>query len=74
MEGRCGQYLARTMQRLGYRTFGIGKFHSDPWDEDLGYEVHLHSEELYGTPDHAAAMRLPAGLRASIPSSTTSRR
>ena len=51
MEGRCGPYLARTMQRLGYRTFGIGKFHSDPWDEDLGFEVHLHSEELYGTPD-----------------------
>jgi len=51
MEGRCGPYLARTMQRLGYRTFGLGKFHSDPWDEDLGFEVHLHSEELYGTPD-----------------------
>ena len=51
MEGRCGPYLARTMARLGYRTFGIGKFHTQPWDEDLGYEVHLHSEELYGTPD-----------------------
>jgi choline-sulfatase len=51
MEARCGPYLARTMRRLGYRTFGIGKFHSDPWDEDLGYEVHLHSEELYATPD-----------------------
>jgi choline-sulfatase len=51
MEGRCGPYLARTMRQLGYRTFGIGKFHSQPWDEDLGFEAHLHSEELYGTAD-----------------------
>jgi len=51
MEGRCGDYLARTMRDLGYRTFGIGKFHTQPWDEDLGYDVHLHSEELYGTRD-----------------------
>jgi len=50
-EERCGAYLARTMQRLGYRTFGVGKFHSIPWDEDLGYETHLHSEEMYGTPE-----------------------
>lgn len=50
MEGRCGPYLPRTMQARGYRTFGIGKFHTQPWDEDLAYEVHLHSEELYGTP------------------------
>ncbi len=54
MEERCGPYLARTMQRTGYRTFGIGKFHTTPWDEDLGYEVHLHSEELYATPDQRA--------------------
>jgi len=51
VEGRCGDYLARTMHKLGYRTFGIGKFHTQPWDEELGYEVHLHSEELYGNPD-----------------------
>jgi arylsulfatase len=49
MEGRCGPYLPRTMHRRGYRTFGIGKSHTQPWNEDLGYEVHLHSEELYGT-------------------------
>ena len=54
IEGRCGPYLARTMRGHGYRTFGIGKFHSRPWDEDLGYEVHLHSEEMYGTPDQRA--------------------
>jgi choline-sulfatase len=39
------------MAGLGYRTFGIGKFHTQPWDEDLGYQVHLHSEELYATVD-----------------------
>lgn len=51
LEGRCGDYIARTMKKSGYRTFGVGKFHTAPWDEDIGYEVHLHSEELYGTPD-----------------------
>lgn len=51
VDGRCGPYLAATMKRLGYRTFGIGKFHTSPWDEALGYDVHLHSEELYGTPE-----------------------
>jgi choline-sulfatase len=42
------------MGSLGYRTFGIGKFHSSPWNEDLGYDVHLHSEELYGSPEQRA--------------------
>ncbi|NKB72529.1 MAG: sulfatase-like hydrolase/transferase [Candidatus Latescibacteria bacterium] len=51
MTGRCGPYLAQTMQDRGYRTFGIGKFHTTPRDEDLGYEVHLHSEELYGNAE-----------------------
>ncbi len=60
MEGRCGAYLARTMKGLGYRTFGIGKFHTAPRNEDLGFEVQLYSEELYGMPedrkrDHYAA-------------------
>jgi arylsulfatase len=52
IEERCGPFLARTMASRGYRTFGIGKFHAVPWDQDLGYEVHLHSEELYGSPSH----------------------
>lgn len=47
MEGRCGSYLARTMRQLGYRTFGVGKFHTSPRDEDVGYDVQYHSEELY---------------------------
>lgn len=49
MEERCGPYIGKRMRELGYRTFGIGKSHSHPWDENLGYDVHLHSEELYGT-------------------------
>lgn len=52
MEGRCGNYLPRTMSKLGYRTFGIGKFHTMPaWDEELGYDIHLHTEELFKDPD-----------------------
>ena len=54
MEERCGPFLARRMRQLGYRTFGIGKFHADPWDQDLGFDVHLHSEELYGDPQQRA--------------------
>ena len=52
MEDRCGSYLPRVMSRLGYRTFGIGKFHTMPdWDEELGYDVHMHTEELFNNPD-----------------------
>ena len=40
-EERCGPYLARAMAQRGYRTFGVGKFHTQPSDEDLGYETKL---------------------------------
>ena len=43
---RCGPYLAQTLKARGYRTFGIGKFHSVPHREDLGYDDHIHAEEL----------------------------
>ena len=46
-EDRCGIYLPRRMQELGYRTFGVGKFHTYPRDEELGYERHLHTGENY---------------------------
>ncbi|MHB8962312.1 MAG: sulfatase family protein [Saccharofermentanales bacterium] len=50
MEQRCGPYLARTMQGRGYRTFGIGKFHTDPdWLENTGFDVMLHTEEGWST-------------------------
>ncbi|MCF3650635.1 sulfatase family protein [Synoicihabitans lomoniglobus] len=48
---RCGPYLAERMSDLGYRTFGIGKFHTDPWDEDLGYEDYLQTWEHFGSPE-----------------------
>ena len=51
IEARCGKYLARTMTERGYRTFVIGKSHTAPTYEDIGFEVHLHSEELYATPE-----------------------
>jgi choline-sulfatase len=47
MEARCGAYLGRTMSRLGYRAFAIGKFHTQPWNEDVGYETVWRSEENY---------------------------
>jgi arylsulfatase len=47
MEARCGPYLGRVMSQLGYRTFGIGKFHTHPWNEDVGYETLWRSEENY---------------------------
>lgn len=55
MEQRCGPYLAHSMREMGYRTFGIGKFHSQPGDEDLGYDVHLRSEEILAEPARRAA-------------------
>src|SRR5437870_9030709 len=50
MEARCGPYLTRVMSHLGYRTFGIGKLHTYPWDEDVGYEPLWRSEETYHPP------------------------
>lgn len=54
MEERCGKYLARTMAGLGYRTFKVGKSHTSPKYEEQGFETHLHSEELYGSPEDRA--------------------
>jgi arylsulfatase len=51
MKERCGPYLAQRLKALGYRTFGIGKFHTAPWNEDLGFDVDLRAEELYDTPE-----------------------
>lgn len=68
MQERCGgPYLAETMKRLGYRTFGIGKFHSEPWNEDLGFEVHQHSEEFYETPEQRAGDAFARWIRDEHP-------
>jgi choline-sulfatase len=55
VEDHCGSYLARAMRDRGYRTWGIGKHHTRPWGEDLGYDTQLYSEELYGSPERYAA-------------------
>lgn len=55
------------MRARGYRTFGVGKFHTSPWDEKLGYDVHLHSEELYATPDQRAEDSYAAWIRTERP-------
>lgn len=47
IERRCGRYLPRVLRDLGYRTFGIGKFHTFPWDAPLGFETQLYGEEMY---------------------------
>src|SRR6266545_3016298 len=65
MEARCGPYLGRAMSRLGYRTFGIGKFHTRPWNEDLGYETLWRSEETYHQTSASATITL-RGWLASI--------
>lgn len=50
IQDRCGEYLAKTLSDHGYRTFGIGKFHTfGNTFEDLGYDVHIHTEELWET-------------------------
>ncbi len=53
MEERCGPFLGRRMSQLGYRTFGIGKFHSH--HDDLGYETFLRAEEMWSNPEERAA-------------------
>ena len=46
---RCGPYLAATLAARGYRTWGLGKFHTEPRHEPLGFETHEYSEELWPT-------------------------
>jgi choline-sulfatase len=51
---RCGPYLGEAMGALGYRTWGVGKFHTTPWDAPVGFEVQRHSEELYESAEQRA--------------------
>ena len=52
---RCGDYLAREMTRRGYRTFGIGKFHSTQGTlEDMGYDEQMNTEEMWSNPEERA--------------------
>ena len=47
MQERCGRYLAATMGGAGYRTFGVGKFHTVPAFDDIGFDVFLDTEEIW---------------------------
>lgn len=67
MQERCGVYLPARMRQLGYRTFGVGKFHTQPHDEDLGYDVQLYSEELFGTAQRRATDHYARFIREQHP-------
>ncbi len=64
---RTGDYLPRRMRDLGYRTWGIGKFHTQPWGEDLGFERQLHCEENHTTYEAYARDDYVQWLRAHHP-------
>ncbi len=49
VRANCGPYLAEQLSGAGYRTFGFGKFHTEPGREPLGFQVHEYSEELWPT-------------------------
>lgn len=51
----CGAFLPEVMSERGYRTFGVGKFHTVPWDAAVGFETQLHSEELYDSARQRSA-------------------
>jgi len=51
IEEQCGDFLARRMADLGYRTFGVGKFHTRPTYADIGYHSQQYSEGFYGEGD-----------------------
>ncbi len=66
-KGAAGPYLARTMKGLGYRTFGIGKFHTSPGTRTLASKSTCYSEEMYGTPEIAGAMHYAAWIAREHP-------
>jgi choline-sulfatase len=64
---RCGPYLAETLAAQGYRTFGLGKFHTEPRHEPLGFQTHEYSEELWPTEKEFLGDNYVAWLRARAP-------
>jgi arylsulfatase len=63
----CGPYLAETLADRGYRTWGLGKFHTEPRHEPLGFEVHEYSEELWPTESDFLGDDYVAWLRERAP-------
>lgn len=64
---RCGPYLAETLAARGYRTWGLGKFHTEPRHEPLGFSVHEYSEELWETEEEFRNDDYVHWLRARAP-------
>ena len=64
---RCGPYLAQTLADQGYRTWGLGKFHTEPRHEPLGFAVHEYSEELWPTEAEFLGDDYVRWLRARAP-------
>ena len=51
------------MTRRGYRTFGIGKFHSTQSTlEDMGYDEQMNTEEMWNLPERQRAGDAYAGF------------
>jgi arylsulfatase len=63
----CGAYLAETMQAAGYRTWGLGKFHTEPRTEPLGFATQEYSEELWASEEEFLADDYVKWLRARAP-------
>jgi choline-sulfatase len=59
----CGPYLPEAMAQRGYRTFGVGKFHTSPWNAELGFDQQLHSEEFYGDEDQRSGDAYASWIR-----------
>ncbi len=64
---RCGPYLAQTLAARGYRTWGLGKFHTEPRHEPLGFQTHEYSEELWPTEEDFLGDDYVKWLRARAP-------
>lgn len=65
---RCGPYLAETLAARGYRTWGLGKFHTEPRREALGFQTHEYSEELWPTEEEFLGDDYVRWLHARAPS------
>jgi len=55
LRSRVGPFLAERMSELGYRSFGVGKYHSFSADGELGYETLERSEDIPKAGGHGDA-------------------
>jgi choline-sulfatase len=67
VRARCGPYLPEVLATRGYRTWGLGKFHTEPRLEPLGFDLQEYSEELWPTEQEFLADDYVTWLRARAP-------